>query len=336
MDLSVIESYNDISFNTDTKFPESSAKLPKDFEPEYILEFNKNPGLGIRDLHKQGITGAGISIAVIDQNLLNDHEQYKDNLMYYEKIHCTGDTAQMHGPAVASIAVGKDIGVAPEAKLYYIATTFGHFLEDGNFELDISILADCILRILDINKNLPESEKIRVISISRGYGASDKGYKEITEAIDKANEENVFVITTSTEEYYKNFDLFGMGRDYLASADDFKSYEPASWVQNELYSSGSNQWYENLTLFPMGSRTYAGCTGNQKYEIVHSGGLSWAVPWCAGFYALCCQVKPDITPQEFIDAVNSTAVPAESVRDGKSYLFGNIVNPAEVIKFLQK
>ena len=86
----------------------------------------------------------------------------------------------------------------------------------------------------------------------------------------------------------------------------------------------------------MGSRTYASFAGEQNYEISHSGGLSWAVPWCAGFYALCCQVKPDITPQEFIDAVNATSVPAEIEHGGKTYNFGRIVNPAEVIKTLQE
>ena len=30
--------------------------------------------------------------------------------------------AQMHGPAVSSIAVGKTVGVAPEADLYYIGS----------------------------------------------------------------------------------------------------------------------------------------------------------------------------------------------------------------------
>ena len=335
MDLSVIESYNYITFDSSTKFPNDSAKLPKDFDAEYILEFNKNPGLGIRALHEQGITGADVSIAIIDQNLLVDHEQYKENLMYYEKIHCTDDVAQIHGPTVASIAIGKDIGVAPDAKLYYIAETHGHFSANRNFEFDASIIADCILRILDINKNLPENEKIRVISISRGYDQTDKGYKEITAAIDKANTENVFVVTTSTEAYYKNFNLAGADRDYFANPDDFKSYEPASWLRSDLYSNNSSAFFQKQNIFPMGSRTYASCTGTENYEIAHDGGFSWAVPWCAGFYALCCQVKPDITPQEFIEIVNSTSVPAETVYNDKIYMFGNIINPAEVIKMLQ-
>lgn len=77
--------------------------------PDEILDFNKNPSLVIRAFHEQGITGTGIGLAIIDQALLQRHEQYEDKLMLYERIHCIDGAAQMHGAAVASIAVGKDI-----------------------------------------------------------------------------------------------------------------------------------------------------------------------------------------------------------------------------------
>lgn len=329
LDLSVIDDYNDLSFNTDTVWPK---RLPDGFNPKYLLKFNKNPGLGIRRLHKKGVTGAGIGIAIIDQALLLDHEQYRDNLMYYEQIHCINTESQMHGPAVASIAVGKTIGVAPGAKLYYIAETHGHF-SNGGFDFDASITADSILRVLEINSYLPDEEKIRVISISKGYSDQVKGYEELTSAIKKADQENIFVITTSTDEYY-DFTLFGMNRDYANDPDDFDSYLPAGWIEDEFYAHPDA--YSDLILVPMGSRTYAGFTGQDDYELGHEGGLSWAVPWCAGFYALCCQVKPDITPQEFIDTVKSTGVTTDIVHDGQTYKFGTIVNPAEVIHELQQ
>jgi hypothetical protein len=43
--------------------------MPQDFDWERIMELGKNPGLGIRKLHTQGITGRGIGIAIIDQTL---------------------------------------------------------------------------------------------------------------------------------------------------------------------------------------------------------------------------------------------------------------------------
>ncbi len=329
-DLSVVEDINDLSFDTNTTWPD---QLPEGFNPEKILEFNKNPGLGIRALHKKGITGKGVSIAIIDQALLLEHEQYKNNIKFYERIHCGDETTQMHGPAVASIAVGKDIGVAPKARLYYIASTFGHFTDTG-YEFDASIMADAVLRILEVNKGLAQDEKIRVISISKGYGRQDKGYDELQAAIQKADEDNVFVLTTSTEEFYNNFILFGMDRDYGNDPEELSSYEPVSWVAEDFYSRPD--LYQNFLMFPIGSRTIAGFTKTDEYAISHNGGLSWSVPWCAGLYALCCQVKPDITPQEFIEAAYATADTTEIERDGKKYPFGKIINPEKVIESLQK
>lgn len=330
LDLKQIENYNNIYFNSQTIFPQSN-KMPERFNPEYILELNKNPGLGIRELHNKVIIGKDIGIAIIDDVLFQNHEQYKNNLVYYERIHSLDNVDPTHGPAVASIAVGKDTGVAPGAKLYYIATTYGHIINDGkDFEFDASIIADCILRVLEINQKLSENEKIRVISISRGYDENSKGYEEIQEAIKKADRDNIFVITTTTKIFYKDFQLFGMNKDFLADPDDFNAYFPAKWYD---YSNSSN--INNTILFPM-SRTYASCNSEHDYEINYVGGLSWAVPWCAGFYALCCQVKPEITPHEFIDIVNETSIPAKIDHDGETYNFGKIANPMEVVKILQR
>lgn len=182
-DLSVIENHDDVSFNSVTIWPEV---LPNGFNPDEILEFNKNPGLGIRKLHEQGITGKGVGIAIIGQPLLTDHDEYKDNLMYYERIHCASNSAIPAGPFIASITVGKNVGIAPDAKLYYIASTFGHANESDTYEYDFTVIADCIYRVLEINSYLPEDEKIRIISIPNGYSIADgehKGYKDYTAAV---------------------------------------------------------------------------------------------------------------------------------------------------------
>ncbi|NLY84865.1 MAG: hypothetical protein GX077_00735 [Tissierellia bacterium] len=50
--------------------------------------------------------------------------------------------ARMHGSAVVSIAVGKNVGVAPEADLYYIAADF--------YRNDLYWVAEAIDRIMEI------------------------------------------------------------------------------------------------------------------------------------------------------------------------------------------
>ncbi len=80
-------------------------QMPPRFDWQRIMELGKNPGLGIRSLHNKGITGRGVGIAIIDQPLLVEHQEYADRLRLYEEIHIqSGMGPQMHGPAVASIA----------------------------------------------------------------------------------------------------------------------------------------------------------------------------------------------------------------------------------------
>ena len=98
-------------FDSRTIWP---ARLPEGFDVARVMDLGKNPGLGLRALHAQGITGAGVGIGIIDQALLVQHVEYKKQLRLYEEIHwLEGSDAQMHGPAVASIAVGKGVGVGP-------------------------------------------------------------------------------------------------------------------------------------------------------------------------------------------------------------------------------
>lgn len=61
-----------VNFSSRTKWPEQEY-LPNGFDPELVLEFGKNPGLGIRELHQEGITGQGVGIALIDTPLNINH-----------------------------------------------------------------------------------------------------------------------------------------------------------------------------------------------------------------------------------------------------------------------
>ena len=62
--------------------------------------------------------------------------------------------------------------------------------------------------------------------------------------------------------------------------------------------------------------------------------MSWGVPWFAGFYALCCQVNPDITPQEFISVVKNTAQESTFLHEGNIYHFQQIVDPICAVEYL--
>jgi len=300
-------------FDDKTRWPQM---LPKGFEPARIMELGKSPGFSIRKLHDQGLTGKGVGIAIIDQGLLVDHIEYKDRLRLYEEIHCGDGKAAMHGAAVASIAVGKTIGVAPEADLYFIAETHGIFHPDKPFDWDFTYLAQSIDRILEVNRNLPKERKIRVISISVGWDPQRKGYAEVNAAVERVKNEGIFVISSSLSETSGNkFGFHGLGREPLANPEMLASYRPGLWWMDNFYAvSNRLQPTIGVLLVPMDSRCTASPTGIEDYVFYRQGGWSWSIPYLAGLYALACQAKPDLTPEEFwsksIETGDSLMIPA--------------------------
>jgi len=309
-------------FDSKTQWP-LADKMPADFDWQKTMEISKDPGLNIRKLHEQGINGKGVGIAIIDQTLLVDHIEYKDRIRVYEEPEeiDRGMYTRMHGPAVASIAVGKTIGVAPQADLYYLASP-----SCFNYN-DFTCLAKSIRRIIEINKTLPSDRKIRVLSIAFGWMSDEKGYAEITAAVNAAKTDGVFVVSSSLDQTYELY-FQGLGRDPLNDPNQFGSYVPGMWWAKDFYN---DMPLGQTLLVPMDSRTTASPTGTEDYVFYREGGWSWSIPYLAGMYALAVQVKPDITPEEFWDTALKTGKTIQLQRDGKEYEFGVILDPQALI-----
>ncbi len=156
------ESLLSFKYNEKTIFP-TGDRLDSDISPEELLELAKNPGLGIRSLHEQGYTGEGITVAIIDQNMFLDHPEFAGKVLNYRDFGCDMDkTGSMHAPAVTSLLVGETIGTAPGAKLYFAAVP--------TWKWDAAYPAEAMDWIVEENEKLPEGEKIRLVSVSAGFG----------------------------------------------------------------------------------------------------------------------------------------------------------------------
>ncbi len=320
------------TFDDRTKWP---AQMPQGYDHQRIMELGKNPGLGIRELHQQGITGRGVGIAICDQPLLVDHQEYRDRLRLYEEINIRPEMdAQMHGPAVASIAVGKTVGVAPEADLYYIGE-FNADFNDTGFTWNFEYLARGVQRILEINEQLPAERKIRVLSISVGWDASRKGYQQITDAANKAKAAGLLVISSSVDKVH-GFSFHGLGRSALTNPDDVSSCEPGAFWAKAFYQGKSPANRLHRLLVPMDARTTASPTGASEYVFYAQGGWSWSIPYIAGVYALAAQVEPKITPDRFWALALRTGRIIDLHRGGKAYKLGPILNPAGLVAALRR
>jgi hypothetical protein len=317
-------------FDSKTQWPPSD-KMPVGFDWQKIMETGKDPGLGVRALHDQGITGKDVNIAIIDQTLIIDHMEYPERIRHYEEINVVpGTPSQMHGPAVASIAVGKTVGVAPDATLYYIATWMFNPLDPKKNET-YEYYTQALHRIMEINQQLPENQKIRVISMSIGLDPAGTGLNEFISAIGQAREAGIFVITVDLEKIY-GWNIMGLGRDSLSDPNDFQSYEPPDYWKQLFFDAG---FPPDTLLIPMDSRTTASPTGKNDYVFYRQGGMSWTAPYLAGMYALAVQVKPDITPEQFWETALQTGKTIQLKHDGREYQFGVILDPLALIEALK-
>lgn len=312
-----------LSFDTKTRFP-AADKLPRGFNARQILENGKNPGLGVRALHAQGVTGKGVSAAIIDQKLLTTHQEYAGRLMWYEEAPAVSrGNASMHGPAVASLLLGQSVGTAPEAKLFYFAPEF----HEENHRFDARPITQTLQKIQQLNARLAPADKIRVVSISRGFSSNDSGAEEFDRIKKELENSGVLVLTAN--------DVFTLSRTHmLANPDDGSVYQrPAYWWKPKEYAS-----YSALSkpLVPTDFRTTASPTGNADYVTYANGGLSWGVPYLAGLYALAVQVNPAITPAQFKKLAAETARPQSCEFKGEKFQATRLVDPAALLQAVRK
>ncbi|HUU18968.1 MAG TPA: S8/S53 family peptidase [Sedimentisphaerales bacterium] len=285
-------------FDSRTEWPEPN-KMPEGFDPARLLEEGKNPGLGIRSLHEQGIDGRGVGIAIIDQPLLKNHQEYAEQLVMYKALDLQARFAspQMHGPAVASIALGKTCGVAPKSVLYFFATSPG-------FEQWYKV----INKIIQLNETTEVSEKIRVVSISAGRFSQQPNFSRWKEALKKAEQHGILIVTC---------DRSVLNYGTLTRLSDKNPDDPHSYRRGMFGDAGTVLWV------PTGNRTTACWRGADLYTYEREGGMSWGAPYLAGLAALAYQVDPKIEPKTIVESLLRTAVHTD---------VGPVVNPKGFIK----
>lgn len=316
-----------------SEFTAEAAKAKLD--EKAILEQGKDPGFNIRKLHKQGITGKGVGIAILDNYLLKDHVEYKDQLKKY--IDLGGyreEKPSLHGTATASIAVGKTVGVAPGADLY--------FLQDGTVpdsnEYGIYILK-AVKEVVNLNKTLPRENRIRVISYSGSVASIYPDYKSYCEALELAKKEGIFFVCCSMKKQY-GFYHSGLERASGSDPNNYLSYKPFDWnryINMDSYLEKKKIYPDReILLAPYDGRTTADQKNNKDYSFFKTGCPSWEVPYIAGLYVLACQVNPEVTPELFWETALETGHYVKIDDDRGTSHTGKIINPSKLYAALEK
>lgn len=260
-----------------------------------LLSAGKNPGLEIRNLHKMGITGKGVVVAIIDQNICLDHPEYNGKIIEYHDVGCNKplNSSSMHGPAVASLLVGDSIGTAPEARIYFVAAP--------SWTLDAKYQADALNWIIDKNSTLPEDQKIRAVSVSgapSGPGSPFTKNNSLWDAAySKAIQTGLVVIDCTqnngiTSPCYYDID----------TPDNISKCLPG-------YPGIPFKADSTRICVPNSRRTVAEQYKLGKYSFTYCGraGLSWSEPYLVGILAMGWQLRPDISGEKMIGLLHSTS-----------------------------
>ncbi len=285
-----------------------------------VMENGKNPGLGIRKLHEEGITGKGINVGIIDQNLLLHHPEFEGKIAAYYDTGCEQEenSGSMHAPAVTSLLVGNTIGVAPDAKVYFAAAP--------SWTGDSKFYADGLNWIIEENKKLPKNEKIRVVSVSAspsGEGSPfTKNQDMWDEAVSAAQAEGILVLDCR--------------RDPLTGIIGPAFYDPENPENIELCKTGWPSSTSHTTLpadligVPCSYRTVAEeyTDDSPSYQYTGEGGLSWSIPYTCGVLALGWQINPEITNEKMVDWLFETCYVTEDN--------SKIINPPAFIAKIKK
>ena len=292
-----------LTFNQKTLWP-PAERLPGGFDPETLLEAGKNPGLGVRALHAQGIIGAGVHVGLIDRPIQLGHYEYDDKIVSYHAAAFEPDQSSEHGPAMASLLVGTRCGTAPGAKLHVVAVR--------SRERDAGHFARALDQFVVYNKSAPEGEKIRVVSVSAqpsGEGSEYDNQSLWDEAVERAQAQRILVLDCTWRHGFVSLCWLDPGNreDVAACTPGFRGGAvevdpghihvpayPRTWAQTE----------------PWGYVYDGGCTGLRPPKATN--GYSPTIPYAAGVLAMGWQIGPDLTPTRMKELLFESAHVHES------------------------
>ncbi len=267
-------------------------KLPPGFDPVALMEAAKNPGLGVRALHDRGITGEGVKVGILDQPFYSTHPEYADNVVYVFSVLPVPTQNSLTGPAVCSLFAGQTCGTAPGALVHYA------WVEE--WELDASLYATALDRMVAYNRSLSPDQKIKIVSVSASPAAPGRANPETwTAARARAEADGILILEASDPP------TGYIGACWFSSAD---TEDPGSCIPG--FPNAPPVFNSATVLAPGSPRTFAqhdDTYGRDSYTYWGREGYSWSIPWAAGVLAMGWQVHPELLKDRMMDALFDSA-----------------------------
>ena len=230
------------------------------------------------------LTGQGCVLAIIDQPLWREHPGYKNNLLDMKSVNgADPEGVSYHGAAVTSIAAG-EIGAARDVKIVYRAIETWHGREN--------CLNNCADALRGLQTYVAAGNRLDGISISLGWKRNEPDASTNIDIIQWFEARNIPVFTTNDRIAYP-CGRQGLANDWRNSAWNIEEDQIAIPVDHRLIAHN-------------GQSDINKADGSLYYRC-GNGGISWAVPFVAGMFALAREAQPGITREQFSRMLRDTA-----------------------------
>lgn len=270
------------------------------------------PQVGAPQAWEAGLTGEGVTVAVLDSGVDEDHPDL--SVRKAEDFTETGDPRDYfgHGTHVASIATGDGAasgdrykGVAPDAELLV-----GKVLDDGGWGMESWVLA---------GMEWATSQGAKVVNLSLGTCATD-GSDPLSQAVDSLTESTgaLFVVAAGNHPndpfcFHDDRVSAPAAADRALAVGSVSKSDELSDFSNTGPRVGDSAVKPNLTAPGEGivaaraADTALGEVVDEHY--VRLSGTSMAAPHVAGAAALLAQRHPDWTADQLAAALTASAAP---------------------------
>ncbi|MFD1535701.1 S8 family serine peptidase [Nonomuraea guangzhouensis] len=273
------------------------SKIWLDGKRPFVLDQSVKQ-IGAPQAWQQGLTGAGVTVAVLDSGYDATHPDLKDVVTQSRNFSDDPDTTDHvgHGTHVSSIVAGageKYRGVAPGAKI-----AFGKV--GGEFASESALLAGMEWAATEV--------KAKIVNMSIG-GYDSPGIDPLEQAVNTLSERTgvLFVIAAGNDESPGSINSPGSADAALTVGAVDKSDRMASFSSRGP-RSGDHAIKPDVTA-PGVDITAAAAQGTADGLYVTHSGTSMAAPHVAGAAAILAQRHPDWSGAQLKAALIGSAAP---------------------------
>ena len=317
------EMFKKLTFDSETIF---SSEQKEKFHPDAIREQGKQFG----NIGESKINGSGTTIAIIDRFANISEEQFEGRTITVYKVSENGVELMQpekgiflkttsvkdedglengyHGNTIASLTVGKECGVAPNANVIL-------FHIDG---IDSQKAQDKVLEFIDKNKEeftIPD-----ILSVSASTKIDSETLKELKE---------LGCAFINSDVFMKDFTWGRSSDGQELVRDEFIQYTIDAFRTKTGQDIGKK--FDKNKLIPVIGRTSSYINSDGEEVEKYNGsfcGNSFAICQAAGLFLLARQIQPKISYDEFIETIK------KSQKENSEHRM--YVDPKDVIEKIQQ